>query len=353
MRKEPVVLSIVVPCFNEEEVLPIFYETTTKIVDKMGISYELVFIDDGSSDKTYSILKEFSQKDRRARYVSFSRNFGKEAAIFAGLQHSRGAYVALMDADLQDPPSYLPQMYEILQKGEYDNVATRRSTREGEPKLRSFFARRFYKLINKMTETPVVDGARDFRMMSRKMVDSILKIGEYNRFSKGLFSWVGFRTYWLSYENVERAAGQTKWSFWKLFKYAIDGIVNFTNKPLNVATGTGMLLTFFAFIWAIVLILKRIIIGGYNVSGWTSTICVIIFIGGIQLMCIGIMGQYIARIFLETKHRPIYIVGNSSDEDRGEGDWARGRSAFRREPGAGYYDSQTPVHGAWQRDDIE
>ena len=352
MMPRPKELSVVVPCYNEEEALPIFYNTVTEIVKSMGITYELVLVDDGSSDHTLDIMRDLARRDPAVRYFSFSRNFGKEAAIFAGLQQATGAYVALMDADLQDPPSYLPQMYEILQKGEYDNVATRRSTREGEPKLRSFFARRFYKLINKMTETPVVDGARDFRMMSRKMVDSILKIGEYNRFSKGLFSWVGFRTYWLSYENVERAAGQTKWSFWKLFKYAIDGIVNFTNKPLNVATGTGMLLTLFAFIWAIVLILKRVIIGGYNVSGWTSTICVIIFIGGIQLMCIGIMGQYIARIFLETKNRPIYIVGNSSDEDRGEGEWAGSRSAFRREPRA-RYDTNVPSPGAWQRDDLE
>ena len=308
-------LSIVVPCFKEEAV-PIFYDTVTEVVGKMGVDCEYVFVDDGSTDGTLGILRALAAKDPNVRYVSFSRNFGKEAGIYAGLKYAGGEHVALMDADLQDPPAYLPQMYEALQTGKYDNVATRRSTREGEPVVRSFFSRMFYRLINRLTDVPIVDGARDFRMMKRKMVDAILATGEYNRFSKGLFSWVGFRTLWLSYDNVERVAGQTKWSFWKLFKYALDGIVNFSHAPLDIVTNAGMLMTVVAFIWAAVLILKKLIIGNYNVSGWTSLTCIIIFLGGIQLCSIGIIGQYIARIFLETKHRPLFIVAESSDDER-------------------------------------
>lgn len=315
MKKMPVELSIVVPCYNEEEALPLFYETTSKVVAGMGVSCEFVFVDDGSSDGTLGLLRKLSADDPRVRYVSFSRNFGKEAGIFAGLKSSRGAFVALMDVDLQDPPEYLPQMYEILQGGEYDNVATRRATRAGEPPIRSLFSKLFYRAMNRVSETPVVDGARDFRMMKRRMVDSILAVGEYNRFSKGLFSWVGYRTKWLSYENVERAAGKTKWSIWKLCKYALDGIINFSHTPLNIATGTGTALTVAAFIWALILVLKHLIYGNYNVSGWTSTVCVIIFLGGVQLLCIGIMGQYIAKIFLETKHRPLYIVAETSEDE--------------------------------------
>ena len=315
MKKDHKDLSIVVPCYNEEEALPIFYKTVTGVIEKMGVDCEYVFVNDGSSDGTLRILKALAAEHPNVRYVSFSRNFGKEAAIYAGLQYARGEHVALMDADLQDPPSYLPQMYEALQTGEYDNVATRRSTREGEPVIRSFFSRMFYRLINKMTDVPIVDGARDFRMMKRKMVDAILAIGEYNRFSKGLFSWVGFRTLWLSYDNVERVAGQTKWSFWKLFKYALEGIINFSHAPLDIVTNMGMLMTFIAFIWAAVLILKKLIIGNYNVSGWTSLTCIIIFLGGLQMCSIGVIGQYIARIFLETKHRPLFIVAESSDDD--------------------------------------
>lgn len=315
MKKDRKDLSIVVPCYNEEEALPIFYETVTGVVGKMGVDCEYVFVNDGSSDGTLKILKALAAEHSNVRYVSFSRNFGKEAAIYAGLQYARGEHVALMDADLQDPPSYLPQMYEALQTGEYDNVATRRSTREGEPVIRSFFSRMFYRVINKMTDVPIVDGARDYRMMKRKMVDAILATGEYNRFSKGLFSWVGFRTLWLSYDNVERVAGQTKWSFWKLFKYALEGIINFSHAPLDIVTNAGMLMTAIAFIWAAVLILKKLIIGDYNVSGWTSLTCIIIFLGGIQMCSIGVIGQYIARIFLETKRRPLFIVAESSDDD--------------------------------------
>ena len=260
-------LSIVVPCYNEEEAIPIFFDAVTAIVDQMGVNYEFVFVDDGSSDSTLGILRNLAKAHPQVRYVSFSRNFGKEAGIYAGLQYARGEHVALMDADLQDPPSYLPRMYEALQTGKYDNVATRRSTRAGEPPIRSFFSRAFYRLINRLSDVPIVDGARDYRMMKRKMVNAILATGEYNRFSKGLFSWVGFRTLWLSYDNVERVAGQTKWSFWKLTKYALEGIVNFSHAPLDIATNIGMFMTIVAFIWAAVLILKKILIGDYNVSG--------------------------------------------------------------------------------------
>lgn len=315
MKKKPVDLSIVVPCFNEEESIPLFYSTTEQVVAPMGITWEYVFVDDGSGDGTLKLLREMAAGDDKVRYVSFSRNFGKEAGIYAGLRAARGAHVALMDADLQDPPAYLPQMYAALQTGEYDNVAMRRETREGEPPIRSMLSRAFYWLINRIGNTPIVNGARDYRMMKRKMVDAILQIGEYNRFSKGLFSWVGFRTQWIAYKNVERAAGKTKWSVWKLFKYALEGIENFSQKPLDIATSTGTVLTIAAFIWALVLFFKHIIIGNYNVSGWTSTICVIIFLGGIQLLSIGIMGQYIAKIFLETKHRPLYIVAETSEDE--------------------------------------
>lgn len=318
MKRKNVDLSVVVPCYNEEEAIPVFYRTVTPIVAEMGVTCEFVFVDDGSSDRTLQILRQLAAEDARVRYVSFSRNFGKEAGIFAGLKATKGAHVALMDVDLQDPPSFLPQMYQTLQTGEYDNVAMRRKTRAGEPPIRSMLSRGFYKLINHIGETPIVDGARDYRMMKRKMVDAVLQIGEYNRFSKGLFSWVGFKTQWIAYENVERVAGQTKWNVWKLFKYALEGIENFSQAPLNIATSAGTLLTIAAFIWALILILKRLIIGNYNVSGWTSMVCIIIFLGGIQLLSIGIMGQYIAKIFLETKHRPLYIVAETSEDGKEE-----------------------------------
>ena len=317
MRNERVVLSIVVPCFNEEEALPVFYDTVPKIIEEMGVTWEFVFVDDGSTDRTLALLRKMATTDRRIRYISFSRNFGKEAGIFAGLQASRGDYVVLMDVDLQDPPSYIPEMYRILQSGEYDNVATRRQTRKGEPPIRSLLSKGFYKTINMISDTPIEDGARDFRMMKRKMVDAILQIGEYNRFSKGLFSWVGFRTYWISYDNVERSAGKTKFNVLKLIRYALEGIENFSDTPLNIASSVGILLTIAAFVWALILMLKKLFIGNYNVSGWTSTICVIIFLGGIQLLSIGIMGQYIAKIFLETKHRPLFIVAETSEDDQG------------------------------------
>ena len=300
-------LSLIVPCFNEEEALPYFYQEATKVVEDMNVDYELLFINDGSKDETLNIIRRLSKEDEHVHYVSFSRNFGKEAAMYAGFSNASGDYVAVMDADLQDPPSLLPQMLEIIESGEYDSVATRRVTREGEPRLRSWFARKFYQLINMISDVDIVDGARDFRMMKREMVDSIVAMGEYNRFSKGIYGWVGFRTYWLPYENIERVAGETKWNFWKLFKYAINGIIDYSQVPLAIASFFGIFVTIISFIMIVFIMLRKIIYGD-PVQGWASTICVITFFGGIQTLFIGIVGQYIAKIYLETKHRPLYIV---------------------------------------------
>ena len=307
-------ISVVVPCFNEQEVLPLFLEKTTEVLLKMGRTYELLFIDDGSKDSTLELLKEASVKDDHVRYISFSRNFGKEAAMYAGLCNASGNYVAVMDADLQDPPELLPEMAEILDKGEYDCVATYRNTRKGEPAIRSWFARRFYQIMNRISDADVKDGARDFRLMSRKMVDAIVRMTEYNRFSKGIFGWVGFKTHWIPYENVERAAGQTKWSFWKLVRYALEGFINFSNVPLNIASWFGFAMTGLAFVMLIFIVVRKLIFGD-PVAGWASTICVIIFIGGIQLFCTGVMGQYIAKIYSETKNRPQYIVSTTNLDD--------------------------------------
>ena len=304
-------LSLVVPCYNEEQALPLFYVETKKVLDGMSCSYEMILVNDGSKDQTLSVMKKLAEKDPSVRYLSFSRNFGKEAAMYAGFCNAHGDYVAVMDADLQDPPALLPQMVELLESGEYDSVATRRVSRKGEPPIRSWFARKFYKLINKISDADVVDGARDFRLMRREMVESIIAMDEYNRFSKGIFGWVGFRTYWLPYENVERVAGETKWSFWKLFKYAIDGIINFSQTPLSISSWFGMGMTGFSFLMLLVIILRKLIFGD-PVAGWASTACIIIFVGGIQLFCLGIMGQYISKIFRETKKRPIYIVAESN-----------------------------------------
>jgi len=268
---------------------------------------ELVLVNDGSKDKTLEIMKELANKDDRVRYVSFSRNFGKEAAMLAGLNSSTGDYVGLMDADLQDPPSLLPDMLKILESDEYDCVATRRVNRKGEPPIRSFFARLFYKLINKLSSVEMVDGARDYRLMKRQMVNSILELKEYNRFSKGLFSFVGYNTKWLEYENIERVAGETKWSFWKLFKYAIEGIVAFTTAPLTIAAFLGILFCLLAFIMIIVIIVRTLIYGDPT-SGWPSMICIIFLVSGVQLFCIGIIGEYLSKTYLETKKRPIYII---------------------------------------------
>lgn len=312
-------ISLIVPCYNEEEALPLFYEETVKVLSTMDVDYELILVDDGSKDKTLQVMQDLSAKNEHVKYVSFSRNFGKESAMYAGFCNARGDYAAVMDADMQDPPSLLPQMFAILEEGEYDSVATRRADRKGESKVRSWFARRFYEIINKISNTEIVDGARDFRLMKREMVDAILSMSEYNRFSKGIFGWVGFRTYWLSFENVERVAGTTSWNFWGLFRYAIDGIVNFSNAPLDIASGFGIIMTIVAFIMLVFIIVRKLLFGD-PVAGWASMMSVIIFIGGIQLLCLGVMGQYIGKTYLETKRRPQYIVGKTNIKDEGKRD---------------------------------
>ena len=307
-------ITLIVPCYNEQESLPIFYKEATAVVQKIKSDYELLFINDGSRDDTLTILRSLAKKDSHVTYLSFSRNFGKEAAMYAGFCNARGEYVAVMDADMQDPPSLLPKMLEILESGEYDSVATRRADRKGEPPIRSWFARKFYHIINKISDADIVDGARDFRLMKREMVDAIVSMSEYNRFSKGIFGWIGFRTYWLPYENVERVAGETKWNFWKLFKYAIDGIINFSQAPLSIASWFGIFMTFCSFLLLFGIVIRKAMFGD-PVAGWASTVCVIIFIGGIQLFCLGIMGQYIAKTYLETKHRPHFIISETNGED--------------------------------------
>lgn len=307
-------ISLIIPCYNEQDALPIFHSETTKVMRDMGCEYELLFINDGSKDETLAILKALAEKDQHVSYLSFSRNFGKEAAMYAGFCNAHGDYIAIMDADMQDPPELLPEMMEILKTGEYDSVATRRISRKGEPPIRSFFARKFYQIINTISDSDIVDGARDFRLMKKEMADAIVSMSEYNRFSKGIFGWIGFRTYWLPYENVERVAGETKWSFWKLFKYAIDGIINFSQAPLSLASWFGMLMTFFSFALLFLIVIRKLAFGD-PVAGWASTICVIIFIGGIQLFCLGIMGQYIAKTYMETKQRPHYIISETNVEN--------------------------------------
>lgn len=306
-------LSLIVPCYNEQEALPLFYKEASKVLSNMRCDHEFLFINDGSRDGTLEIMKKLAAEDPHVFYYSFSRNFGKESAMYAGLCNARGDYVAVMDADMQDPPSLLPEMVRILETGEYDSVATRRTNRAGEPPVRSWFARRFYSLINRISDADIVDGARDFRLMTRDMKDAVLAMGEYNRFSKGIFGWVGFRTYWLPYENVARVAGETKWSFWKLFKYAIDGIISFSQTPLSISSWFGILMTVFSFLLLIFIVLRRLIFGD-PVAGWASTICVIIFIGGLQLFCLGIIGQYLAKTYMEVKNRPHYIVSDTNAE---------------------------------------
>ncbi|SKA61602.1 Glycosyltransferase involved in cell wall bisynthesis [Eubacterium uniforme] len=307
-------ITAIVPCYNEQEALPYFYDEATKVLSGMDVEYELLFVNDGSKDGTLSKLKELAGKDEHVKYISFSRNFGKEAAMYAGFCNAKGDYVAVMDADLQDPPSLLPEMVKILKTGEYDSVATRRETRKGEPPIRSFFARKFYKIINKISDADVVDGARDFRLMKREMVDAIVSMSEYNRFSKGIFGWIGFRTYWLPFENIERVAGTTKWNFWGLFKYALDGIINFSNAPLSIASLFGIMMTFVSFILMIFVFVRRLVFGD-PVAGWASLVCIIVFIGGMQLFCLGIIGQYISKIYMETKNRPHYIAAETNVED--------------------------------------
>lgn len=303
-------ISAIVPCYNEEESAPLFYEEICRVTEEANrFELEIVFVDDGSRDGTLKVLRELAKKDSRVRYISFSRNFGKESAMLAGLRAAKGDYVALLDADLQDPPSLLPEMMDFLEKhfDEYDIVATRRMDRKGEPPVRSFFARKFYQLINKISDTQIVDGARDFRLMKRSVVDSILEMGEYNRFSKGIFSWVGFKTHWISYENRERVAGQTKWSFWKLFLYSLDGIMAFSTKPLAIASMAGIMLCVIAFLM-LLFVFVRALIWGDPVAGWPSMMCAILLTSGIQLFCMGILGQYLAKTYMETKRRPAYLV---------------------------------------------
>lgn len=301
-------ITVIVPCYNEEAALPIFYEEIEKISKEMkNVDFEYLFVNDGSKDKTLDILRELSKKDKKVRYISFSRNFGKEAAMYAGLENATGDYVTLMDADLQDPPSLLPEMYRLIKEEGYDSVGTRRVTRKGEPPIRSFFARMFYKIINRMSKIEMVDGARDYRLMTRQVVDSIVSLGEYNRYSKGLFSFVGFNTKWIEFENVERVAGETKWSFWKLFVYALEGIVAFSTAPLAISAVVGIIFCLISFIAVIFIIVKTIAFGD-PVSGWPSMVCIMFFLSGIQLFCTGIIGQYLSKTYLETKKRPIYIV---------------------------------------------
>ena len=308
-------ITAVVPCYNEQEALGLFYEELNRVTEEMrDCEFEILFVNDGSKDRTLELMKELAEKDGRVKYISFSRNFGKEAAIYAGLEHASGDLVALMDADLQDPPRLLPEMYRAVTEEGYDSVATRRVTRKGEPPIRSFFARMFYRLMNKMCKTEVVDGARDFRLMTRPFVDSLLSMKEYNRFSKGLFGWVGFRTKWIEFENVERVAGETKWSFWKLLLYAIDGMVAFSTMPLSVAALIGILMCVIAAISIIFIIVRQLCFGG-SAFGWPSMVCIMIFIGGVQLLCMGIMGQYLAKTYLEVKNRPIYICKETNIEE--------------------------------------
>ena len=302
-------LSIVVPCYNEEEAIPLFYPAVEKVVKQMPVETEYWFVNDGSSDDTLAELRKLHAQDpERVHYVSFSRNFGKEAGLYAGLQAATGDYIVVMDADLQDPPEYLPEMYQDISTGEYDCVGMRRTDRKGEAKFKSFLSDQFYNVINKISDTKIVSGARDYRMMTRQMVDAVLSLTEYNRFSKGIFNWVGFKTKYLPYKNVERVAGTTDWSTWKLFKYAIDGITDFSEAPLAIATWAGGLTAFISIIGMIIIVIRKILEPSSSAFGWASMVCIILFLGGIQLLCLGIVGRYIGRIYMQTKKRPIYII---------------------------------------------
>lgn len=309
MNTDTKLLSIIIPCYNEEQAIPLFYQETMKqefFFREKGVELEFIFVNDGSEDGTVEAVKELHKQDERVHLISFSRNFGKEAAIFAGLEMAKGDYTVLMDADLQDPPSILPEMYNYIEQG-YDSVATRRVNRIGEPPIRSFFARCFYSLMQKISKTEIVDGARDYRLMTRQVTDAILSMKEYNRFSKGIFGWVGYQTKWLEYENVQRVAGETKWSFWKLFLYSLDGIMAFSTVPLSIASFFGILFCLAAFIFMIFIFVRALIYGD-PVAGWPSMVCIISFIGGVQLLCLGIMGQYLSKLYMEVKNRPKYLV---------------------------------------------
>ncbi len=302
-------LSVIVPCYNEEESIALFYGELVKndaFFQEKGVEMELLYIDDGSKDRTAAEVKKLCDADRRVHLISFSRNFGKEAAMYAGLEKSKGDYVVMMDVDLQDPPSLLPEMFAGLEEG-YDSVATRRVNRKGEPPIRSFFARRFYRLMKRISKTEMMDGARDYRLMTRQMVDAILSMQEYNRFTKGIFGWVGFNTKWLEYENVERAKGETKWNFWKLLMYSFDGIVAFSTAPLMISSLMGVLFCVIAFLMIVFIIVRKLIFGD-PVSGWPSLVCIILLTSGVQFFCTGILGQYMAKTYMEVKRRPIYLV---------------------------------------------
>ena len=311
-------LSIVVPCYNEQEALPYFYKEICRVAEEMksshGADFEFIFVDDGSKDKTLSIARELHKQDARVRYISFSRNFGKEAGILAGLEAAKGDYVAMMDADLQDPPALLPRMLDALLEEDYDCAATRRTNRKGEPPIRSFFARMFYKIINRLSDADIVDGARDYRLMRRRMVDAILALPAYNRFSKGIFGWVGFKTKWLEYVNVERVAGETKWSFWKLFLYSLEGIVAFTTAPLALASLIGIIFCVLAFVMILFIIVRTLLFGDPT-SGWPSLVCIIFLCSGVQLFCMGVLGQYLAKTYMEVKRRPVYIVRETEQDE--------------------------------------
>lgn len=308
-------INLIIPCYNEAEALPLFADELNKVIDTLtDYDFEILLINDGSTDSTLSVMKDLGKRDSRYKYLSFSRNFGKEAAMYAGFSNSDGDYVAVMDADLQDPPSLLPEMLEIISTGEYDSVATRRVSRKGEPAIRSWFARKFYKLINKISDADVVDGARDFRLMKKEMVEAIVSMCEYNRFSKGIFGWIGFKTKWLEFENVNRIAGETKWSFWGLFKYALNGIVNFSEAPMSVASGFGIFCTFLSFVMVVFFFVRKLIFGD-PVAGWPSLVCIILFVAGLQFLCMGMMGKYIAKTYIEVKNRPHYIISETDKEN--------------------------------------
>ena len=313
-------VSVVVPCYNEQEVLPMFYEEITKVTGQMmkdypELTFEYLFINDGSKDRTLEILRSLALKDERVRYISFSRNFGKESGMYAGLENAKGDYVVVMDADLQHPPAFLPEMYSYVRDGEYDCATTRRVSRKGESKIRSWFARKFYKIMNRISQTEIVDGAQDFRFMSRQMVDAILDMSEYNRFSKGIFSWVGFSTRYIEYENVERPAGTTSWSFWGLVKYSLEGIMAFSTAPLAISSFLGIMSCITAFILMIVTVVKTIAFGE-DVAGYPTIVCIIFLLSGLQLFCTGILGQYLSKTYLETKKRPIYISKETAESYR-------------------------------------
>ena len=309
-------ISIIVPCYNEEEAMPLFYDEICKTASQFEkVDFEFIFVNDGSKDRTLEVARDLAKRDKRVRYVSFSRNFGKEAAMLAGLEYSIGDYVAIMDADLQDPPSMLYEMYKGIKEEGYDCVATRRVNRDGEPPIRSFFAKCYYKLINKISKTEIVDGARDYRLMSRQMVNSILSLKEYNRFSKGIFSWVGYNTKWLEYKNVERVAGTTKWSFWKLFLYSLESIVAFSTVPLAISSIVGILFFLISMVM-IIFIIARTLAFGDPVAGWPSLVCIIFFVSGVQLFGIGVIGQYLSKLYLEVKNRPVYIVKETEKDKK-------------------------------------